>query len=73
MVGGSANTSGNGVTGLPVGGEVDASSVLHVLVLLGVLGETGLFVHANGVALGTLIFLLGKVFGVGRSPDAKTA
>lgn len=70
-VGGSTNTSGDGVTGLPVGGKVDTRAVLDVLALLGVLRETGLFVDANGVAFGTLVFLLAEVFSVCGSIDTK--
>lgn len=70
-IGGSANTTSDGVSWLPVGREVNASAVLDVLALLGVLRETGLFVDTNGVALLALVFLLAEIFGVGGSPDTK--
>jgi hypothetical protein len=70
VVRGSTDTTGNGVARLPVGREVDASAIADLAVLLGVLGETRLFVDANGIALGALVLLGGQVFGIGRAKDA---
>lgn len=65
----SADTSGKGVARLPVGREVDAGAVADLAVLLSVLGETRLFVDADGIALGALVLLGGQVFGIGRAKD----
>jgi hypothetical protein len=69
VVRGGSNTTGDGVTGLPVGGEVGAGAVVETLGLLGVLGLAGLGVGADGTTLGTVVLLLGEVLGVGRTPD----
>lgn len=72
VVGGGANTTSNGVAGLPVNGEVGAGAVADSGIL-GVLGKARLFVSTDGVALVALIFGLGKVLGVGRAPNARFA
>jgi hypothetical protein len=69
VVRGGSDTTGNGVTGLPVGGEVGAGAVVETLGLLGVLGLAGLGVGADGTTLVTVVLLLGEVLGVGRTPD----
>lgn len=65
-----SDTSGNGVSGLPVGREVGASAVVDTLGLLGVLRLSGLSVGADGTALVTVILLLGEVLGVGGAVNA---
>lgn len=69
VVRGRSDTTGDGVTRLPVGGEVGAGAVVETLGLLGVLRLAGLGVGADGTTLGTVVFLLGEVLGVGRTPD----
>jgi hypothetical protein len=69
VVGRGTDTTGDGVSGLPVGGEVGAGAVVDTLGLLGVLRLARLLVDANGAALGTVILLLGEVLGVGRTPN----
>lgn len=65
-----SDTSGDGVSGLPVGREVGASAVVDALGLLGVLGLTRLSVGADGTALVTVILLLGEVLSVGGTVNA---
>ena len=69
VVGHGTDTTGDGVSGLPVGGEVGAGAVVDTLGLLGVLRLAGLLVDTNGAALGTIILLLGEVLSVGRTPN----
>lgn len=69
VVRGSADTTSDGVSGLPVGGEVGAGTVVDTLGLLGVLRQAGLLVGADGTALVTVVLLLGEVLGIGRTPD----
>lgn len=71
VIGSSTDAAGDGVSGLPVSREVDASSVVDAGGLLGVLRLTRLLVHTDGIALGSLVLLLREVFGIGRAPDAK--
>lgn len=72
VVGHSANTTSDGVAGLPVDGEIGTGAVADASIL-GVLGQARLFVGADGVALVALVLGLGKVFGVGRTPNARVA
>ena len=69
VVGHGTDTTSDGVSGLPVGGEVGACTVVDTLGLLGVLRLAGLLVDANGATLGTVVLLLGEVLGVGRTPN----
>jgi hypothetical protein len=69
VVGHGADATGDGVARLPVGGEVGARAVVDAGGL-GVLGEAGLLVDADGAALLALVVLLLEVLGVGRAPDA---
>lgn len=69
VVRGSADTTGNGVARLPVGGEIDTGAIADLAVLLSVLGEAGLFVDANGIALGALVLLGRQVFSIGGAKD----
>lgn len=69
MVRGCSDTTSDGVTRLPVGGEVGAGAIVETLGLLGVLGLAGLGVGADGTTLGTVVLLLGEVLSVGRTPD----
>jgi hypothetical protein len=72
MVGDGSDTSGDGVSRLPVGREVGASAVVDALGLLGVLRLTRLSVGADSTALVTVILLLGEVLSVGRTVNAAT-
>ena len=69
VVGHGTDTTSDGISGLPVGGEVGAGAVVDTLGLLGVLRLAGLLVDADGATLGTVILLLGEVLGVGRTPN----
>jgi hypothetical protein len=69
-VGGGADAAGDSVARLPVDGEVGAGAVAEVAALLGVLGEAGLFVDADGLALGALVILGIEVFGVSGAENA---
>lgn len=67
-VGVGGDTTGNGVTGLPVGGEVGAGAVSEAVGLV-VLRKTRLLVGANGTALAALVRRLLQVLGIGRTVD----
>lgn len=69
VVGHGTDTTGDGVSGLPVGGKVGAGTVVDTLGLLGVLRLAGLLVDANGATLGTVILLLREILGIGRTPN----
>jgi hypothetical protein len=68
-VGGSTDSTGNGISRLPVGREVGAGAVVDALGLLGVLRLSGLLVGTDGTALGAVVLLLREVLGIGRAPD----
>lgn len=67
-VGVRGDTTGNGVTRLPIGRKVGASAVCDAVGLV-VLRKTRLFIGANGTALATLIRLLLQVLCIGRTVD----
>lgn len=67
-VGVGGDTTGNGVTGLPVGREVGAGAVGEAVGLV-VLRKTRLLVGANGTALAALVGLVLQVLGIGRTVD----
>ncbi len=67
-IGVGGDTTGNGVTGLPVGREVGAGAVSEAVGLV-VLRKTRLLVGANGTALAALVRRLLQVLGIGRTVD----
>lgn len=68
----STNATSNSVARLPVGREVNTGAVLDTIGLLSVLREARLLVNTNGVALGALVLLLGKVLGISRAVDTNS-
>lgn len=68
-----AHAGGNSVTWLPVHGECVSSPVIDTILAGSVLRKAGLLVSANSLPLLAVVLLLGKVLGIGGTPDTSGA